>query len=219
MQARGDLSRDEHELGETESEDEDIDDDGDAASDGNNNESDGSDTDISSNAAAGPPENARTAGSRDQDVGGIAEDVIGKKVQFGRFAASWLSKKALGLSGLRAVNAQGAGVISGNGGNESSTAARSTTFNAIDHKEGDAKTPSNSGPSGCLPPQDDTGEEDSTLPGETVELIPKLLRYTKMIFASQNFFFAYDYDLTRPTGALNSQMCHMPLHKVVDPLV
>lgn len=71
---------------------------------------------------------------------------------------------------------------------------------------------------GCALPAGDKGLSD-----QTVELMPKLLRYTKLLFAGQNFFFAYDYDLSRQvTGQpldLEARRNHLPLHRMVDPLV
>lgn len=54
---------------------------------------------------------------------------------------------------------------------------------------------------------------------QPIDLMPKLLRYTKLLFSSRNFFFAYDYDLTRRFGVHHTRKAHLPLHSVVDPLV
>ncbi|OJJ45711.1 hypothetical protein ASPZODRAFT_2108733 [Penicilliopsis zonata CBS 506.65] len=127
--------------------------------------------------------------------GGIAEDVIGKKVPFGRFAASWLSRKALGLS------ASGLSVD----GSEDSDNDRLERRN--ERKEDKEK---------------EILEEETDIPAEgglpSVELLPKLLRYTRLLFASNNFFFAHEYDLTRQIGVFDSSRSPLPLHKAVDPV-
>jgi hypothetical protein len=64
--------------------------------------------------------------------------------------------------------------------------------------------------------QDDVGRPSSD---QAAELLPKLIRYTKLLFASRNFFYAYDYDLTRSFEAQEVRNGHQPLHKAVDPLV
>lgn len=183
-------------------------------------DTDGSDTDVSSMPAS---PSRGTSRSRRSGVGSIAEDVIGKKVRFGRFAATWLSRKALGLSGLRAAGAQDTDVLPGN--NEKDTTTSTTLTSArvdasgVKEEEEDAEASHLPEVHDCSLVLDERPEA-STSPGETVELLPKLLRYTKLIFASQNFFFAYDYDLTRPVGSIpDSLNCHIPLYKVVDPLV
>ena len=53
----------------------------------------------------------------------------------------------------------------------------------------------------------------------TDSLLPKLLRTTKMLLASRNFFFSYDYDITRRFGSLKDYSKDTPMCRVVDPLV
>lgn len=176
-----------------------------------------SDTDIS-NAEDLPP--TGISHSRGSSVGSIAEEVIGKRVRFGKFAASWLSKKALGLSGLNAVGAQDTDHIADN--KKAATPPMQTATQilpGVSNAEGQ-NTPASIPDVQDHPSlQDGKAAEGSTSIEETVELLPKLLRYTKLIFASHNFFFAYDYDITRPIGVLESQKSTVPLYKVVDPLV
>lgn len=89
-----------------------------------------------------------------------------------------------------------------------------------DEKEGGSDIPAvTKSPSGK-----DSGDEGAKSPDDrrsdqATELLPKLLKYTKLLFASRNFFFAYDYDLTRSFDAQGVRTEHLPLHKAVDPLV
>lgn len=62
-------------------------------------------------------------------------------------------------------------------------------------------------------------EPDRPKSDQAAELLPKLLRYTKLLFASHNFFFAYDYDLTRCLHVQEARKDQLPLYKAVDPLV
>jgi len=63
-------------------------------------------------------------------------------------------------------------------------------------------------------PQALAGSTDST----TVNLLPKILRTTKMYFASGNFYFSYEYDLSHNIGQQQPNSS-LPLHKQYDPLV
>ncbi|THC95968.1 hypothetical protein EYZ11_004565 [Aspergillus tanneri] len=171
-------------------------------------ESEGGVTDISSIPSSPVRE---TFHIRSHSVNSIAEDVIGKKARFGRFAVNWLSRKTLGLPGLGTVS-QDAEVLVGN-----TTDSNKERPGISYSKEESAVT---SGPEA-----NDTERSAPEAPGEqspsdpTVGLLPKLLRYTKLIFASHNFFFAYDHDLTRPFGVQeSSRKDHLPLHKAVDEL-
>lgn len=56
-------------------------------------------------------------------------------------------------------------------------------------------------------------------PSKALELMPKLLRYTKLLFASNNFFFSYDYDLTRQYCSQDPKAVQLPLHVHADRLV
>ncbi|EAW07242.1 SacI domain protein [Aspergillus clavatus NRRL 1] len=139
--------------------------------------------------------------------GSIAEEVIGKRLRFGRFAASWLSRKTLGLPGLSNVGHDTAEILLG--------------------KENDLGTELHSlsdvqrtiAPDAVAEDSAESLVEDEKQPpsvNSSVDLLPKLLRYTKLIYSSQNFFFAYDYDLTRSISAQEMRNGHLPLHRVVD---
>lgn len=145
-----------------------------------------------------------TSHVRGLSVGSIAEDVIGKRVRFGPFAANWMSRKDLGLPRPGALEQD----VSESPIEE----APSPLENPGSVKDGDVKeavTDETEAPS-------DDGRPKSA---QAVDLLPKLLRYTKLLFASHNFFFAYDYDLTRSLHTQEARKDQLPLHKVVDPLV
>ncbi|ODM16288.1 hypothetical protein SI65_08287 [Aspergillus cristatus] len=190
----------------------DDDDDGSSIAD---TDTDAGETDISSTM---PDFDSRhTAGSsshaRGRSITSIAEDVLGKNVRFGRFAASWLSRKTLGLPGFGTVDQDTTEMLLGKdshsvkdapeGQSVAGKEAKPEEENVLDEKE---QIPLPEG--GVLASSD-----------HTIELLPKLLRYVKLLFASsQNFFFSYDYDITRHIGAQEPRNGHRPLHTVVDPL-
>lgn len=151
---------------------------------------------------------------RDSSSSGIAEDVIGKRVPFGRFAANWLSRKTLGLPGFGTIEQDKADIPL----SEMKAAAERDVMGDVDVDVDDELSKREADEEGCALPPGDQG-----LSNQTVELMPKLLRYTKLLFAGQNFFFAYDYDLSRQvTGQpleLEPRRNHLPLHRMMDPLV
>lgn len=177
-------------------------------------DTDGGETDISSTAPdldthhhAGGPSH-----SRGRSITSIAEDVLGKNVRFGRFAASWLSRKTLGLPGFGTVDRNTTEMLLGKNSKE---APEGHSVIVKETKPGEEAVLEEGGQT----PLPETGAELSSS-DQTVELLPKLLRYVKLLFASsQNFFFSYDYDITRNSGAQEPRNGHRPLHTVVDPLV
>jgi hypothetical protein len=142
--------------------------------------------------------------ARGISVSSIAEDVIGKRLRFGRFAANWLSRKNLGLPRPGALEPEGPEL----------------PFDDTPRMSNDGSEAGDAGTEAAVP-QEFGSQSDTNRPGsdQATELLPKLLRYTKLLFASHNFFFAYDYDLTRPFNAQGPLSGPLPLHKMVDPLV
>ncbi|PLB33473.1 SacI domain protein [Aspergillus candidus] len=164
-------------------------------------ETDAGDTDV----GTAPSSPVQTEHSLHNRSNSIAEDVMGKRVPFGRFAANWLSRKTLGLPGLGTVDHDGNGSML-----DTKDADVQGSPTGSDTEEALAASGSESSP--------ERGEGPSSSPS-VVELLPKLLRYTKLIFASHNFFFAYDYDLTRNYGTSDlSAKSLLPPHKVADEL-
>ncbi|KAJ5901676.1 hypothetical protein N7495_002204 [Penicillium taxi] len=140
--------------------------------------------------------------SRGMSMSSIAEDVIGKR--FGRFAATWLSRKPLGLpqpGPLEQDVAESPFDDTPRVSNDGSEAAEKST---------------EAGPS----PKLEAPFSEDHLPGsdQAAKLLPKLLRYTKLLFASHNFFFAYDFDITRSLSSQTVRTDQIPLHRAVDPL-
>lgn len=158
-------------------------------------ETDEGETEIASEPASPSRKSFRARGI---SVSSIAEDVIGRQVRFGRFAANWLSRKNLGLPRPGPLSMD---VPESPFDDEPSPQADA---------DKDTKTP--------VPDQAKEGPLETKY-DQATELLPKLVRYTKLIFSSHNFFFAYDYDLTRPISAQEARNGHQPLYKVVDPLV
>ncbi|KAL4970332.1 SacI domain protein [Aspergillus stella-maris] len=190
-------------------------------------ETDGGDTEVST-APASPVRDAHVRQSRRNDSisSNITENMVGKRLRFGRFAANWLSRKAMGLPGLGTAELDADEVDQTSGiplvefkelgpGSGSYPVAERSAEAA--NKDKESATPSD--PKGNAPGAPPETEVEPPTASQPIELLPKLLSYTKLIFSSRNFFFSYDYDLTRPVSAQPSvSNGHLPLHKVADEL-
>lgn len=124
----------------------------------------------------------------------VAEDVMHKKGVYGRFADKWFSKKGWSADSKRA---QG---LSTDTELPPPKNVESTVSREDEHPKSspnpDALPLADEHAPGPISPEEIpealTGEHDST----TSTLLPKILRTTKLYFASGNFFFSYDYDLS-----------------------
>ncbi|KAL1598811.1 hypothetical protein SLS60_007953 [Paraconiothyrium brasiliense] len=146
----------------------------------------------------------------------VAEDVMQRKGVYGRFADKWFSKK-----GWRSDNRRTQGMSS----TEDLRKAMPKNVESIPKDEEGPVSPSNPD---ALPAEDKDmpgpispkeipkalgGEKDRT----TIVLLPKILSTTKMYFASGNFFYSYDYDLSHGVGR-QQRSSSVPLSKQFDPL-
>ncbi|KAI9827713.1 MAG: hypothetical protein M1832_004202 [Thelocarpon impressellum] len=142
----------------------------------------------------------------------VAEDVIGRKGLYGRFAGRWFSKKGWNVEKRRLQGMSG----------EDSSEVGDLRPDEIERK----RSPGTSLSTEDTTARDPTDANESSRPERrsldvqresvTSTLLPKLLRTTKMLFGSQNFFFSYDCDITRsPT---KEQERDLPMHQAVDPL-
>lgn len=169
-------------------------------------------TDVSEESAVASPadETDHVEGRSDIDSG-IAEDVIGNKGRYGRFVTNWLSRKRWGPAGPFLSRPKTGADADMKG--KSVTAGESSQPSIPDVKEEAEAT------SAVRKLASEVAAETATTPDQTIDLMPKLLRYTKLLFSSSNFFFSYDYDLTRRFGTQDPRRSHLPLHCTVDPLV
>lgn len=140
----------------------------------------------------------------------IAQDVMGKRGQYGRFAESWFSRKGWTTERRRAQGMSADDVGKSEGFRKGQ---KGDLHDLEENIENDGKNLPG-GPTQPLPQQGASQGQDvmSTL-------LPKLLRTTKMLFASRSFFYSYDYDITRRVGELTVKTPNVPLYRSVDPLV
>ncbi|KAK6497560.1 hypothetical protein TWF481_011964 [Arthrobotrys musiformis] len=165
----------------------------------------------------------------------IAEDVIGKKGVYGRFAERWFSKRGWQVDRNRLQGLSGKGEIGGESfqmrrmrsrtGSPDSEAAEKAASPALDEQAQESQgeitvTVENTGADAPANPDQPIEEavDSEVVEGVADSLTPKLLRTTKLLLAaSRSFYFSYDYDITRSivkqTPTTSSEV---PLHKKVD---
>ena len=151
----------------------------------------------------------------------VAEDVIGKKGQYGRFAERWFSKKGWTTEKQRA---QGMSV-------DGAEKPRTSSGQEVGLNEPHSKTPVAGPKLDGAESSERTSDLDKSKQAEEVgmldnpdinvtsALLPKLLRTTRMLLGSRSFFFSYELDITRRLITKDSEGSEIPLHKSVDPLV
>lgn len=148
----------------------------------------------------------------------IAQDVIGKQGQYGRFAERWFSSKGWKTDGRRAQGMS----------DEASVKEKPQASVAEDGKARiiapSTSTPGDNGSTegdkaAVEQPEAAETSEDSSVRNVTNNLVPKLLRTTKMLLSSRSFFYSYDYDITRRMGTQERRGGDGPLHQAADPLV
>ena len=154
---------------------------------------------------------------KSSDSTSIAQDVIGKQGQYGRFAERWFSRKGWKTEGRRAqgmsteaqekeqtqkpLKLEDTRPASSVVGMEGETVSIKENERVHDILEVKAER---------------EGKQEDHI---TDTLLPKLLRTAKMLLSSRSFFFSYDYDITRRNGTQVNKTGDLPLYKSVDPLV
>lgn len=151
----------------------------------------------------------------------VAEDVIGKRGQYGRFAERWFSKKGWTTEkrrtqGMSVDGVEKSEISSGQGKASNDPQSKPTSpATMLDGAESFDRTPDSEIPN--LAVQSDTSGNSSA--NVTNTLLPKLLRTTRMLLGSRSFFYSYELDITRRLGTNDQKGSEIPLHKSVDSLV
>ncbi|GBF66368.1 phosphatidylinositide phosphatase [Trichophyton mentagrophytes] len=131
----------------------------------------------------------------------IAEDVIKKRGRYGRFTAEWFARKGWGSIGL------------------SDSRRRSLISSSDGSAHADSMELKNLGADALDAPESKEASENTSMTdARTHDLLPKLLKYTKMMFGSRSFYFSYDYDITRRFGPVDPASTHVPLCHQANPL-
>ena len=168
--------------------------------------------------------NEDSAGKRpsgpERSSSNVAEDVISKKGQYGRFAERWFSRKGWSTDKRRAQ-----GMSTADDKTPLPEEAKENVQSAVSQNNAMEADPSDMDGFGqarraniaLRPKQGSQLEKGDANVANT--LLPKLLRTTRMLLMSRSFFFSYDIDITRRLGSQEIKSPDLPLHKSVDPLV
>ena len=141
----------------------------------------------------------------------VAEDVIGKRGQYGRFAERWFSKKGWTSERRKTL---------GMSADDKPTMPDTTEqVSSKSMAQSDLASASKTLEVGTQPSHESKLRETIVPSSIANTLLPKLLRTTRMFFASNSFFFSYDMDITRRLGTLPTKTSDLPLYRSVDPLV
>jgi hypothetical protein len=153
----------------------------------------------------------------------IAQDVIQQKGIYGRFTQKWFSK-----GGWAADNRRNQGMSS----EEDLSKATSTKEQLAAVNPAPSESQEHVGQAPVVDSKDDKQTELLNEPPkeleqavekdpqtDTIPLLPKLLTVTKLFFGSKNFYFSYDYDLSRGIANQPSLSSSNPLYRTFDPLV
>ena len=146
-----------------------------------------------------------------RNTSSVAEDVIEKKGQYGRFAERWFSKKGWTVERRRAQGMSLEGVEK-----------MVTDLNTPQPRPSLIDGAKSSGRRLNLEIPDRAPEcsmSGSSPAIVTNTLLPKLLQTTRMLLRSRSFFFSYELDITRRLGTNDDKCSLIPLHKSADPLV
>ncbi|KAL8718733.1 MAG: hypothetical protein Q9225_004174 [Loekoesia sp. 1 TL-2023] len=162
-----------------------------------------------------PPYDTTRRKSQEADEG-VAQDVTSKRGQYGRFAEKWFSRKGWTFERRRAQ-----GMSPDDAGKPKSTQPqeKSISDRFADGNENSSKEQERQNDTATLQASRNVQTNAPNQRDVTSTLLPKLLRTTKMLFASHSFFFSYDYDITRRLGNHKAKTPGLPLHRTVDPLV
>lgn len=145
--------------------------------------------------------NGRRGGERARRTS-IAEDVIGRKGQYGRFAEQWFSNEGWGVDRRR---------VHGGPVDEDLRMAVAGRKASIERGLADGTSDAKA--------EDDTKRHVDQRKRNAMTLLPKLLRTARMLLgSSESFYFSYDCDITRRLGS-ETRSAELPLHKLVDPSV
>lgn len=151
----------------------------------------------------------------------VAEDVIGKKGQYGRFAERWFSKKGWTterrrMQGMSVDGVEEPGISSGQGTASNNPPSKSTSpATTLDGAKSADQTSDPENPNIAAK----SNTSDISTVNVTNTLLPKLLRTTRMLLGSRSFYFSYELDITRRLGTNDQKDSEVPLHKSLDPLV
>lgn len=150
-----------------------------------------------------------------QKTTSVVTDVIKNKGQYGRFAQKWFSKGGWKTEGRRKQ---------GMSSEEDMSLTAEQKQQAAESLPEDKQDETENAPLGTTATESEettTGEQSAAPPTDNImqSLTPRILRATKLYFASRSFYFSYDYDISHSLSRQEPNTSSLPLYKRFDPLV
>lgn len=151
----------------------------------------------------GPPTDDEQDLPRSESSTSIAQDVLTKKGNFGRFASQWFSRQGWGAGRPSPTQRPSTGAEA-----KGENVAQGDAVEASKPEEQPEQVP-DSAP--------DLKQPSKASREEVAAMIPKILRSAKLILTSRSCFFSYEFDLTRRMGQLQGKAVP-PAKGSLDPL-
>lgn len=151
-------------------------------------------------------------GQQEPSNSSVAQDVIGNRGRNNRFALNWFSRKRWGGSESPLSKSDPTPSDVAKSREQSPEEAEPLQQSEEVRTEAEAALVVEKA-------AEDVGSQSQLTSSKALELMPKLLRYTKLLYASSNFFFSYDYDLTRRYYVHDTRTAQLPLHVLADRIV
>ncbi|OJD30859.1 uncharacterized protein BKCO1_5500035 [Diplodia corticola] len=148
----------------------------------------------------------------------VAQDVIGRKGVYGRFAQRWFSKKGWSAEGRRMQGMSSDEDLSKKPESTSPAPAPQDDPAAAAETAAPLSPPVPGSEAAVKPAQNLSGNLPQPADNTPGTLLPKILKTTKIYFSSRSFFFSYDLDLSRSWGKQAEAHSSLPLFKLYDPL-
>lgn len=147
----------------------------------------------------------------------VAEDVISRKGMYGRFTDRWFSKKGWNTDAKRnqGINSEEDLLAQKKTGTQNPTLAEAESTAGADPAAVGDSTQGKDNTLGNKTPK----EVPESAVEDAISLLPKILTITKLLFGSNNFYFSYDYDLSRNVTNQPPEPNTLPLHRSFDSLV
>ncbi|KEQ98505.1 hypothetical protein AUEXF2481DRAFT_37018 [Aureobasidium subglaciale EXF-2481] len=148
----------------------------------------------------------------------VVTDVIKNKGQYGRFAQRWFSKgggwKSDGIRKQGMSASEDDLSLTNEQKRQAQDSLPAGKKDEVESAPVDTQSQTHSDD------QQPTTEAAPIASGETTltNLIPRILKTTKLYFTSRSFYFSYDYDISRSLSRQESASASVPLYKRSDPL-
>lgn len=162
-----------------------------------------------------------TGASKHQRRTSVAEDVIEKKGKYGRFVGSWFSKKGWSTEKRRNQGMSTAEDVNRKGPQDAAQGSEESLKEQVkaDQVADESGEVAQLGKEPLSSPEEVPKALEGPTDQTTLALLPKLLRTTKLYFGSRNFYYSYDFDLSRRLDKQTPASSLQPLFQQYDPLV